>query len=427
MRTLMSSKNSKILEDYIGDENYNDSYNNNDKSSQKQRISTENFLHQMKTIKTIKNRKSSSIKNKMNWSNKAVDSLSIKFKSSSLSQMSTKNVLGSSKYLKPYKNDYDGYSEDMIVDKIFSEEEMQKLREVFINHYLFKDFNLEYINILISDLIEFSVEKGRIIFEENSEGKYFYIIKNGILELNSEKENFRKNLTQWDSIGEISLLQKSKRNATLTAITDSELFLLEGSLYREIKKNITLLKTQDILAKLEKITIFKNLLSVHKNCISNSIETKTYLDGDAIVTSGEEGNAMYIIKKGIVKCTHKNGKIIKKLKENECFGENSLLLASKRYLSVISEGETILYMITKKMLKDVFGSSYKEYLYISALKDAINKKDESFPLKSIIDLDKFIQFFSIKMVKKNELIYSINDPKKIIFVVEGDILSVKYI
>ena len=66
------------------------------------------------------------------------------------------------------------------------------------------------------------MEKGRVLFKEKDDGKYFYIVKSGILEL-QKKDERKKLFKEWDRLGELALLQKCKRTGTENCVTEVQL------------------------------------------------------------------------------------------------------------------------------------------------------------------------------------------------------------
>ena len=75
-----------------------------------------------------------------------------------------------------------------------------------------------------------------------------------------------------------------------------------------------------------------------------------------IISKGERGDKLYIIKEGIVSC--KIGlQEIRRLSNNEYFGQNAILIDVKRGADIIALQNTICYEISKEDLKDAKGFS----------------------------------------------------------------------
>ena len=111
---------------------------------------------------------------------------------------------------------------------------------------------------------------------------------------------------------------------------------------------------------LNRVTIFAPLSDEEIEKLANSSTSRVYAPGEAIVRKGQEGNSMCVIIRGSVKVqipekTYQ--KTINKLKENDFFGEMSLLTGEPRTATVIAEEETEVLKIDKKGLKPIFESN----------------------------------------------------------------------
>ena len=105
------------------------------------------------------------------------------------------------------------YPEANSVDNIVFIKELNEMDEFFIkqtliNHFMFT--NEEFIQIILDDLIEIKVQKGKILYEQNDEGEYFYIVKSGLFESTGPNSTtFDRFYKPWDCFGDLSLIQNS--------------------------------------------------------------------------------------------------------------------------------------------------------------------------------------------------------------------------
>jgi CRP-like cAMP-binding protein len=124
--------------------------------------------------------------------------------------------------------------------------------------------------MILKDLFEFSMEKGRVLFQENDDGKYFYIVKSGILEL-SIKMQHKKFFKEWDCFGELALLQKCKRTGTVKCVTEVDLFVLDGHVFRDLIKSINQNKLKEKLFFIDMIPLIRNLDNIQKTNLARLI------------------------------------------------------------------------------------------------------------------------------------------------------------
>ena len=112
-----------------------------------------------------------------------------------------------------------------------------------------------------------------------------------------------------------------------------------------------------ITDRLSRVSIFEPLSDEEIERLANASTSRVYAPGEAIVRKGQEGNSMCVIIRGKVKVqipekTYQ--KTINTLKENDFFGEMSLLTGEPRTATVIAEEETEILKIDKKGLKPIF-------------------------------------------------------------------------
>ena len=83
--------------------------------------------------------------------------------------------------------------------------------------------------------------KGDVIFEENSEGREFYIVKSGCIAINKNIAGGRKrnlsNLKEGDVLGELALFDSQPRSADAEAVEDSEVITFPNGKFRDLLKN----------------------------------------------------------------------------------------------------------------------------------------------------------------------------------------------
>ena len=102
---------------------------------------------------------------------------------------------------------------------------------------------------------------------------------------------------------------------------------------------------------LNNIPIFESLDKISKYNVAQKLKKKEFEQNMKIISRGEVGDKLYIIKEGIVSC--KIGvKEIRKLSNNDYFGENTLLIEQKRGADVITLQKCICYELSKDDLKD---------------------------------------------------------------------------
>ena len=311
---------------------------------------------------------------------------------------------------------------------IMTNEEEINIRKSLNNHFLFKDITNEVLNLILNELIFFSFPKGRILYEEGDEGNFFYILASGKVEASIEGKK-KKKYFPWNCFGELSLITQKKREETLKCIENVEVFIIDGESFRDILKRINESILKERFNFLNTISIFKSLDNVSKYNVAQKIKLIEFQPSDQIIFRGEVGNTLYIIKDGLVSCRI-GIKEIRKLGNNEYFGQNAILIDVKRGLDVFALQKTICYELSRKDLKEALGNNFIDIILFCFFKFSIEKNEV---LKTIFiesQLNDIFKSFKVKIYSKHEKIFDpkSNDKlkstnKKLILVIEGSIIK----
>ncbi len=114
--------------------------------------------------------------------------------------------------------------------------------------------------------------------------------------------------------------------------------------------------TNTFAERLGRVELFGPLSDEEIEKLASSSTSRIYAPGEAIVRMGQEGNSMFVVARGTVKVqvpekTYQ--KTIKTLKENDFFGEMSLLTGEPRTANVVAFEESEVLRIDKAGLKPI--------------------------------------------------------------------------
>ena len=305
-----------------------------------------------------------------------------------------------------------------------SVEEEKLIKTALKKHFMFDDIDEELMLLVMRDIIEYKILKGRMLYEEGDDGNFFYIVKSGTLSIFS-KGVHKGYYNPWDCFGELALIQKCKRKETVISATDAEVFIVDGGSFRELLVKMNEIKMKDRLEFLNCVPIFNSLNNIEKNNIAAVLKLVTFLPGEKIIAEDDIGEKMYIIKEGCVSCRFKS-KEIRKLFEKQFFGQKTILIDQIRSIDVISLYKTDCYEVSRTSLEEALGSNYKEAILYSMFNNFI--QSSHFFKEMAIDshLNKLFKSFTLKSYKHNELIYSkdtLKMSRKIILLIEGNLIE----
>lgn len=140
----------------------------------------------------------------------------------------------------------------------------------FSNSFLFRDFDQQEQNFLIDSMFQEKTQNNQVIITQGQYGDCMYFIEDGFFECSyrgqqkeERKKNvqFLKNYQAGDVFGEICLLHRAKRQATVTSKTEGVLYSLTREAYSHIHKMSIGKKRTSYIQKLMNVNIFSNLTS----------------------------------------------------------------------------------------------------------------------------------------------------------------------
>ena len=304
--------------------------------------------------------------------------------------------------------------------------EEDKIIKILKNQIVFQGVSPEILSVIASEMIMLLLPEGKIIYDITDDGNFFYIIGKGKVIVNIQ-DNGNNILSQWNTFGEISLFTEKKREEVIITKEYVELYIIDGESFRDIQKRNNEMVLKERYNFLNNISLFESLDKISKYNVAQKLKQKEFKTGSKIINKGDKGDKLYIIKEGIVSC--KIGiQEIRRLSNNEYFGQNAILIDVKRGADIIALQKTICYELSKDDLKEALTEDYIEIILFCFFKNAIDKNSN---LKSLFIeslLQGIFKCFSIQQYSRHENIY---DPKnkvalksnnkKIVLVLEGSL------
>ena len=278
------------------------------------------------------------------------------------------------------------------------------IRQTLCQHFLFKETNNKIITQLINSMELERLQPNQILYEENSIGEKFYIVKEGILEETFKNKNEAKIYKEGDTFGELALLEKRKREGTIISKDNAILYSLKGQIFRNIVEKINKEEQKERLEFLSIVPIFH---SINKNQLNNIILnmfTCSFDQGQLIFKEGETGYSFYIIKTGMVNCESKNGDLKRTLQSKDYFGEYAVLFDMPRSLNVRAKTKVILYKISTALLEESLGHDYRTIILKSILREALACSKHLSLLGSIYYINEIYQNTKIILFKNEEIV-----------------------
>lgn len=308
----------------------------------------------------------------------------------------------------------------LLIEKNLSMQEKNSILKSLTSHFLFNTLTKESIHNLIKEFKLYSFNSKTVVFKEGSDGENFYVINTGSVEVLVDG-NSKAVLSKGGYFGEMALLHNSKRTATIRTLEKSLFWVLTRDGFRAAVKSVSDAKMNENKQFLEKIPLFSRLTTSQKESLLTLLVTHEFNPGQRIVKEKDNGDLLYIIKKGNV-VVSVEGIQKRQLGPGDFFGEQALLYKTTRTASVDAIDKVSLLSLKADDMVDLLGSQLESVIYKNSLRIAIEKS----PVLSKLNKDQtelLVNTIEISLFHSNSTVIKKNSAKKdkIFIVVKGEI------
>lgn len=135
--------------------------------------------------------------------------------------------------------------------------------------------------------------------------------------------------------GELALMYNSPRAATVTAASNSLVWVVDRFTFRRIVTDLSEKKFGVYVGFLKKVELLTPLAEYERKKIAEALEEVSVPAGATIFKQGENGDAMFIVHSGEVSIKKTDGaesKEVSRCKSGDYFGERALITNEVRYV-----------------------------------------------------------------------------------------------
>ena len=282
-----------------------------------------------------------------------------------------------------------------------SNNDKEFISQILYQHFLFKYMNNKIILNLTNNFEIEKFEKDFILYEEDSLGDKFYIVKEGTLEETFKNKSSNKIYHENDTFGDLALIEQGQREGKMVVKENVILFSLKGNLFRKIVQKINKEEQKERFDFLSIVPIFQFIDKSQLNSIVINMYTCSYEPGNIIFKEGDTGYSLFIIKSGEVNCESKNGEIKRILQAKDFFGEYAVLFDIPRSLTVKAKTKISVYIISTNVLEDSIGNDYRNIILKSILREAFHRSKYFSVLGNNYYINEIYQSAKIVLLKDN--------------------------
>ena len=208
------------------------------------------------------------------------------------------------------------------------------------------------LSALASHLRVERVEAGHPVITAGSVGDRFYLIRSGRLQVLAPDGTVLGQLSPGEGFGELALIDRTPRSATVEALEASELWSLDSAHFQrwvrdrvEIAARIRADQTQR--QALAKLPFFRDLEGRELDRIAARLQTRRFEPGAIVIQAGESGGGYYVVREGQADVSLPDGRYIRTLGPGDGFGELSLIFGVPRTATVTANGPLVVGVMAR--------------------------------------------------------------------------------
>jgi len=241
-----------------------------------------------------------------------------------------------------------------------TEEERKFLAKTLQNSFIFADLGERELSSIIDafEKTDFT-DNAEILHQGDEQADFFYIVFKGSVSYHVDDAEVGS-ADAGSSFGELSLLYKSPRAATVKAKGECTTFRVDQKSFRSVLQKKNMQSAEQKLDLLKKAPFLKDMEVFDLQKLSSAMKAVPFEPNDYLVKKGADGDAFFIIQEGDVKVTDitvGNSKYEDaSLGEGDYFGERALITSEPRAANVIGVTKGIAMSIDKDTFEKVLGN-----------------------------------------------------------------------
>lgn len=228
---------------------------------------------------------------------------------------------------------------DLQYDKYDKDERSIELikRAIMENEFLKNLMDDVRLNMVTEAMSPQEFSGGNLIIREGESGTHLFVSANGQFEV-LKGGQVVKTFGAGVAFGELAILYRAKRFASIRCITEAQVWTLERRIFQKIMVRSGRQEQDDNIRFLSCVPFLQGIQHAELIKISECLKREFFSAGTAVVRQGDYGDKFYIIRGGTVIVTKRDEedgeKRVGSLGRGDYFGEQALLHQDRRLATV---------------------------------------------------------------------------------------------
>jgi CRP-like cAMP-binding protein/Zn-dependent protease len=231
----------------------------------------------------------------------------------------------------------------------------------------FEDLPEEVLSDLAGRVKLRIVRPGEPVFRQGDRPTAFFIVRRGLVQIEDEDPEIGdtrviRTMGPGESFGELALLGAHRRQATVRAADEVELFEIDKStfdrLLAEDMRAPEFGHTMQSLVELRELPVFRGLDASQLHDVLEHGGWITVPPGSQVVTEGDPGDAFYAVVSGRADVM-RDGRVLKTMAAGTYFGEVALLRDVPRTATVVARTAMRLFRLDREGFDRVIADAFR--------------------------------------------------------------------
>jgi cGMP-dependent protein kinase len=142
------------------------------------------------------------------------------------------------------------------------------------------------------------VEKGAYVFRQNDQASCFFIIHEGevTVEINKQDKQDKKILKKKACFGDLALMYNATRSASIFANQTTRFWAIDRRTFKKVVEEVATNKFKENREFIEKVPFFDSMTEGQKDAVTMVLLTQIFKKGQTIINEGDQAASYYIIK-----------------------------------------------------------------------------------------------------------------------------------
>ncbi|XP_052737778.1 cGMP-dependent protein kinase 1-like [Bicyclus anynana] len=231
------------------------------------------------------------------------------------------------------------FSGDLQYDKFAKDEKSSTLikKAIMANEFLKNIMDDERLQSVVEAMSPQEFPAGSLLIREGESGSHLFVSAHGQFEV-LKGGHVVKNFGSGEAFGELAILYKAKRFASIRCITEAKVWTLERRVFQKIMVRSGRQELEDNIRFLSSVPLLQGIHPIELTKIADFLKREFFSSGTVVVRQGDRGDKFYIIRGGEVVVTKReedgDERRVGSLGRGNYFGEQALLHEDRRLATV---------------------------------------------------------------------------------------------